>query len=93
MISHHAHKQSQLTQSITRIKTYTKTQTRLRRLADSCFLLGGSSQKPRIGLSLVRRLVVHSKPPGGFLEFSRNAKTTGFWSCRGIIFIQYDTKL
>ena len=74
MNSHHTHEQFQRTQSITEFKTHTKHISRLRRLAGSPFPPGSSSKKPRIGLTLMRRLAAQSMTLSGFLEFFQKCK-------------------
>jgi len=56
----------------------------LHRLAESPLPLGGSSQKkPKIELSLMRRLVAHSKPPCNFWEFFQKLENTMIWDYAG----------
>jgi len=41
------------------------------------------TEKPRIGLSLMRRLAAHSKLPGGFWESFQKLENTTIWDYAG----------
>jgi len=61
-----------------RVQRISQNISNSRRLAGSPLLPSGLSQKPRIGLALMRCLAALLKSPGGFWEFFRNTKMNGF---------------